>query len=206
MRLRSREDTSARTRNKARRRQWGSDRRERALPPVSKPASNASLGAARVAILVTIAGWFAFAVATLHRAFSYGAFDPRELVDAALYMVVVTLLTASALAYLVARLGFLYRTRVHQRTPRAILDAFFDASAPSVTALVPSYREETAVIRQTLLSIALQEYADLRIVLLIDDPPHPTDPHHRELLEASRLLPAEIERLFAPPARRFSSA
>jgi len=206
MRLRSREDTAARKRKNARRRQWGSDRRERALPPVSKPATNGSLGAARVAILVTVVGWFAFAVATLHRVISYGGFDVRELLDGLLYMVVVTLLTASALAYLVARLGFLYRTRMHQRTPRAVLDAFFDTSAPSVTALVPSYREETAVIRQTLLSIALQEYADLRIVLLIDDPPHPTEQHHRDLLEASRLLPAEIERSFAAPARRFSAA
>jgi cellulose synthase/poly-beta-1,6-N-acetylglucosamine synthase-like glycosyltransferase len=200
-------DKQARARTaSARRRQWGSDRRERALPLVSKPATNGALGAARVAILVTFVGWCAFAAATVHRAFSYRAFDARALLDAALYMVVVTLLTASALAYLVARLGFLYRTRLHQRTPRAVLDAFFDSGAPSVTALVPSYREETSVIRQTLLSIALQEYADLRVVLLIDDPPHPSEPHDRELLEAARLLPAEIERLFAAPGRRFSNA
>jgi cellulose synthase/poly-beta-1,6-N-acetylglucosamine synthase-like glycosyltransferase len=172
---------------------------------VSKPATNASLGAARVAILVTVVGWFAFVVATAQRVLDNG-FDVRALLDASLYVVVVTLLTASALAYLVARLGFLYRTRTHQRTPRAVLDAFFDTTAPSVTALVPSYREETSVIRQTLLSIALQEYADLRVVLLIDDPPNPAEQHNRDLLEAARLLPAEIERLFAVPARRFAEA
>src|SRR5581483_10659798 len=60
--------------------------------------------------------------------------------------------------------------------------------------------------RQTLLSIALQEYADLRVVLLIDDPPNPAEQHNRDLLEAARLLPAEIERLFAVPARRFAQA
>jgi hypothetical protein len=45
-----------------------------------------------------------------------------------LYLVIVTLLTVSALAYLLARLGFFYRTRTHHRAARAELDKFFDAA------------------------------------------------------------------------------
>ena len=55
-----------------------------------------------------------------------------------------------------------------------VLDAFFDQPAAPVTVLVPSYQEDERVIRTTLLSAALQEYPALRVVLLIDDPQHPT--------------------------------
>ena len=61
-------------------------------------------------------------------------------------------------------------------------------------------------MRNTLLSVALQEYADLRIVLLIDDPVAPRDRRSRELLEAARALPGEIEELLSWPANRFREA
>ena len=204
MRLRSHQESSARKRSKARRRQWGSDRRERALPAVSKPATNASLGAARVAILVTVIGWFAFTIATLHRAFRHGAFDIRADLDALLYMVVVTLLTASALAYLVARLGFLYRARLHRRMPRAMIDGSSTPPHPASRRSCRRTARKRSVIRQTLLSTALQEYADLRIVLLIDDPPNPSEPDYRDLLEAARAAARRRSNgCCAVPRRRF---
>ena len=58
--------------------------------------------------------------------------------------------------------------------PRAVIDDSFDTALPTMTVLVPCYREEIATVRKTLLSAALQEYPYLRIVLLLDDPPHPT--------------------------------
>src|SRR5581483_8707852 len=188
------------------RRQWGADRRTHGLPAVPKPATNASLGAARVAILVTVVGGFAFLLVTLGHAFGRADFSVRTAIDATVYVAVVTLLTGSALAYLVARLGFLYRTREHHRIPRAVIDSFFDDAHPTVTVLVPSYREEPAVIRQTLLSAALQEYPGLRIVLLVDDPPNPSEEHNRELLEAARRLPHEVAELLREPAHRFARA
>lgn len=188
------------------RRQWGADKRKQALPAVPGPASNAALGAARVAILITVAGWVGFLVMTLHRLLGGTGFSLRNTIDGLVYIAVVTLLTGSAFAYLVARLGFLYRTRDHHRIPRAVIDSFFDGARPRVTVLVPSYREETPVVRQTLLSAALQEYPALRIVLLIDDPPGPVDAHNRELLDAARTLPGEIEQLFQDPGQRFSRA
>ena len=99
---------------------------------------------------------------------------PRSKVEAVVYLVVVTLLTASALAYLICRLGFFYRGRDHRRVPRAALDEFFARSHADTHLIVPSYKEEARVVRNTLLSAALQEYPYLRVVLLIDDPPNPT--------------------------------
>ena len=89
------------------------------------------------------------------------------------FLTAVSLLAASAVAYLFGRLGFYYRAREHRRAPRAVIDEFFAERRPTMTVLVPSYQEEPGVILMTMLSVALQEYPDLRIVLLIDDPPNP---------------------------------
>jgi cellulose synthase (UDP-forming) len=191
---------------RARRRQWGADRREPALPAVPAQATGRALSAARFAIFVTVAGWLAFLVTTLSNAFFGDDFSIRFAFDAVVYITVVTLLAGSALAYLLARVGFLYRTREHQRTPRATIDSFFSTSSPSVTVLVPSYREEPSVVRETLLSAALQEYPELRIVLLIDDPPNPSDDHDRELLDSARALPGELTDLLRVPRERFEEA
>src|SRR4030095_14252326 len=53
----------------------------------------------------------------------------------------------------------------------AEIDAFRMTVVPSVTILVPSYKEDPALVWKTLLSAALQDYPRRSIVLLIDDPP-----------------------------------
>ena len=87
-----------------------------------------------------------------------------------------------------------------------MIDDFFSQQTPSLTAIVPSYQEEPGVIRMTLLSAALQEYPDLRVVLLIDDPPHPRYAKPRRLLEAARALPARDRALLSEPRARFEAA
>lgn len=59
------------------------------------------------------------------------------------------------------------------------------------------------MILMTLLSTALQEYPDLRVVLLIDDPPNPRYTGPRRLLDSALALPAEVERLLSEPRQRF---
>ena len=198
----------ARRRSRARRvrRQWGSDRRTSALAAVPRPATGRSLSGARFAIFVTVAAWVAYLVTTLSKAFFGNGFSVRYAFDAALYIVIVTLLVGSALAYLLARVGFQYRTRRHHRVPRAAIDDFFGEALPTLTVIVPSYREESRVVRQTLLSAALQEYPCLRVVLLIDDPPNPSEPEHLALLEAARSLPQEINDMLREPRDRFERA
>ncbi len=175
------------------------------LPPVRRPGVRA-ISLARFAIFVTIAGWIAFTATTLGKAFFGGSLSIRYAVDAVLYIGVTTLLTASALAYLLARLGALYRARKHHRAGRVEIDRSFDEGAPTLTVLVPSYCEETDVIRQTLLTTALQEYPDLRIVLLVDDPPNPPDAQRLELRENARALPGRLAERLRAPREQFEAA
>jgi cellulose synthase/poly-beta-1,6-N-acetylglucosamine synthase-like glycosyltransferase len=131
-------------------------------------------------------------------------------VPAAIYLVLVSALVYGGLVYQVSRLAWLRRMRAGEAAlsqpaewDREAEDA---ARQASVVVLVPSYKEEAAVVRQTLLSAALQDHPNRRVVLLIDDPPHPTDPDDRASLDAMRRLPAELNAELAEPAARFRAA
>ncbi len=187
------------------RRQFGCERKVGAPPVVHAIPSRRALSSARFAVFLTIAAWVAYSTEQLRRYLEH-PFSVRGTIEAAVYLVLVTLLTGSACAYLLARLGHLRRTQAHRRTPRALLDAVFDDANPTLTVIVPSYAEESRVIRQTLLSAALQEYPSLRVVLLIDDSPMPWGEHAKELLEAARALPAQIADLLREPHERFTAA
>jgi cellulose synthase/poly-beta-1,6-N-acetylglucosamine synthase-like glycosyltransferase len=189
-----------------RRRQWGADRQLNPMPAVPRLASERSLALGRAAAAITVAAWGGL-VATVVASQCLGHGPGRaSFLQTASFLVVVSLLAASATAYLVARLGFYHRARAHRRTPRGAIDEFFATQTPSLTAIVPSYQEEPGVIRMTLLSAALQEYPNLRVVLLIDDPPHPTYAKPHRLLETARELPGELEALLAEPRARFDAA
>jgi cellulose synthase (UDP-forming) len=71
----------------------------------------------------------------------------------------------------------------------------------SLTILVPSYKEGLQVVRQTLMSAALQDWPNRRVVLLIDDPQHPSDPEDLASLQAMRALSAELQALFSEQVR-----
>jgi cellulose synthase/poly-beta-1,6-N-acetylglucosamine synthase-like glycosyltransferase/chitodextrinase len=190
-----------------RRRQLGSDRRTRAMEMVPRPVSDRRVAMGRLAIIVTVGAWLAYlATWFFNDFFAPGHESAVNRAEEVLYLLIVTMLTVSALAYLLARLGFFYRTRTHHRSSRATLDQFYDAATPSLTTIIPSYQEDTRVIRNTVLSAALQEYPDKRIVLLIDDPFVPKNRQARDQLEAARRLPRQIERLLAGPATRFTRA
>lgn len=102
------------------------------------------------------------------------------------------------LVYQAARLGYLRRRQCHRHRPIADrgTDRFSRDSAPTLTILVPSYKEEITVIRQTLISAALQAYPNKRVVLLLDDPPNPSSVEDRRVLEAARRLPADLKTAF----------
>ncbi len=161
----------------------------------------------RVAILLTIVFWVIYVVSTVIRQLLNNPDAGfRFTIEAIVYVIVVTFLTFSALMYLIARQGALYRFSEHRRVPRGELDLHFSDYDEAVTVLVPSYAEEPHVVRGTLWSAALQEFPDLRVVLLIDDPPSPTDPDVRAKLEQTRGLAAEIQEALATPAAQFREA
>ncbi|MDI6101382.1 EAL domain-containing protein [Actinoplanes sp. NEAU-A12] len=188
-------------------RQWGADRRSAPQPIVPPPVSEGRIARGRLAIVLTIAVWAGYIAYTVFEQFIVGkASSARLVAEAIAYMVVVTALMGSAMAYLITRIGFFYRSRAHHRAPRIALDPFLAGPTPSVTVLVPSYQEDERVIRTTLLSAALQEYPGLRVVLLIDDPQQPKTRAARDMLLSARALPGRIEAELAVPFNRAQAA
>ncbi|WP_229069162.1 EAL domain-containing protein [Actinoplanes sp. DH11] len=174
------------------------------MPP---PVSEGRIARGRLAIVLTIAVWAGYLAYTVFEQFIVGKANTARLaVEAIVYMLVITALTASAMAYLITRIGFFYRSRSHRRAPRIALDPFLAGETPAVTVLVPSYQEDERVIRTTLLSAALQEYPDLRVVLLIDDPQQPRTRAARDMLLGARALPGAIEAELAVPFTRVQAA
>ena len=156
---------------------------------------------ARLLIVATVCFWVAYVGSIIYEQFiKTGGKTIRFTIETVSYLVILTALTASACAYLLARLGALYRWRTHQRVPRFDIEDHFEDSTSSVTVLVPSFREDVHVISGTLLSAALQEFPRLRVVLLIDDPPSPDSDLAAAQLNAARLAPAEIAGMLKPSA------
>jgi cellulose synthase/poly-beta-1,6-N-acetylglucosamine synthase-like glycosyltransferase len=104
-------------------------------------------------------------------------------------------------------LGAIERRREHRRLTHAQLERIHDEAAPpSLAILVPAYREEPEVVRRTLISAAIQEHPRRRVVLLIDDSPHPADLEAAAALVALRRLPSELADLFEKPRRASEAA
>ncbi len=191
---------------RTRKRQWGSERRSEPLSIMHPAPSAKKVMWGRLAILATVVFWLSYVVTTIIRQFIENPGGFRFTMEAIGYLVVVTFLTFSALMYLLARQGALYRFRDHVRVPRAELDRHFRDYDSSVTVLVPSYAEEPAVVRGTLWSAALQEFPNVSVVLLVDDSPVQKDPGERARLDATLSLPAQIEEALEGPRSRFARA
>lgn len=185
------------------RRQWGADSHADPMPVVPRVSGDWAMAFGRAAVVVTVVAWAALVISVLNGQIVSGS---TGLLQTIFFLLAVSLLAASAIAYLVGRLGFYYRARQHRRVPRALLDEFFAERRPSLTALVPSYQEEPGVILMTLLSTALQEYPEMRVVLLVDDPPNPRYAEPRRQLDSAVALPGEVERLLSEPRERFDRA
>lgn len=189
-----------------RKRQWGTEQRTVPLHMLHDIPSTTKLTLSRIAIISTITFWTIYIFSIIIRQLIDGPQDYGFTMEAFSYSFVVSVLTFSALMYLISRHGALLRFSKHVRVPRAMLDEYFTKHQPSVTVLVPSYKEEYAVIRKTLMSAALQEYPNLRIVLLLDDNPNQTNQVDTERLEATRKIGDDIESLFNEPYSRFKAA
>lgn len=183
------------------RRQFGTERDTTPLGITHEHPSVRKVALSRIAIIVTILFWIAYFVSTIIRQFYEGPKTFEFQLQSTGYLIVMTLLTLSALMYLIARQGALQRFSKHVRPPRVILERYFEKHQPTITVLVPSYNEEPEVIYKTLLSAALQEYPTMRIVLLMDDKPHATEPKAIARLEETRAIGRRIEKLLATPYR-----
>ena len=114
------------------------------------------------------------------------------------FVVVFLMLIYGNLVYQFARAGYLHRLRQHLGcgTEDPAVRSLWEATPPPVTILIPSYKEEPRIIRQALFSAALQDYPARRVVLLIDDPPKPTNAEDLVNLVTARNLPVDLQTLF----------
>ncbi|HET9606739.1 MAG TPA: hypothetical protein VFO87_06785, partial [Nitrospira sp.] len=127
------------------------------------------------------------------------------LIETGLFGALAGFLIYGNLCYEIARLGRFRRMDGRGAHPDGAASCF-GAGAPGLTILVPSYREEISVIRQTLISAALQQYPHKRVVLLLDDPPSPMSRKGQAALWAARSLPFDLQTLLASPPRYVTEA
>jgi len=109
------------------------------------------------------------------------------------------------IVYQLTRIGYLRRLSVHTPAQQTELDQLFIMDTPpALTVLVPSYKEDQAVIKRTLISAALQEYPDKRVVLLIDNPPQPTELDDLILLNGARQLSQAVQAQLSEATDQFT--
>ena len=113
--------------------------------------------------------------------------------EQSIFMIIVTFLVYGNLVYQFTRLGYLHRKARHCPADINGQRSVFDGNGRRLAILVPSYKEEPNVIEQTLWSAALQVCPDRRVVLLIDNPPSPSDLKDQHLLDMTKRLPGKIE-------------
>lgn len=189
-----------------RHRQWGTEKSTTPLSILHPVPSDAKIALSKITILLTIVLWFFYILSVIVRQMMDGPKNYSFTMEAIGYSFVVSMLIFSSLMYLVARYGALKRFSSHKRAPRSEIDKYFAKNKPSITVLVPSYNEEYSVIRKTLISAFLQEYPNLRIVLLLDDKPNPTSLEDLERLNKTRNIKDDIQELFFEPLSKLKKA
>jgi cellulose synthase (UDP-forming) len=161
-------------------------------------------------LLVTAAAFILFFLQNyLNNRGVLSQFLPQSGVERAIYNAIFVVFMFGSLTYQVSRLAFFWNVRKRTRAAQEQLDNFTktaEAEAPHIEVLVPSYREESRVVWQTLMSAALLDYPNKGVVLLLDNPPMPANAHDRDLLFSSRAQVDVIAALLGPIAARFASA
>lgn len=189
-----------------RKRQFGTEKDSFALPVRHTRENDRKLSINRIFIVITLIFWVCYVSSTIYNQMIVHIPNFRSAIETCLYIVIVTLLDFSALMYLIEREGALKRFAQHTRVPRQNIDTHFSKRQPKMTVLVPSYDEEIKVIRQTLLSAALQEYPDINIVLLLDDKPRPSQQDAIDKLERTKAAVLDIGKRFEEPSHRLKQS
>jgi cellulose synthase (UDP-forming) len=127
-------------------------------------------------------------------------------VEQFVFIGIVAMMVYGAFVYLVARLGYVQRHAEHEPASPEEIDAFLYESTPKpIVFLLPSYKEEERVVWQGLMSAAVQEYPDRRVVLLIDDPPATPGTADGDALDRTRWLVRRLRHLLAIEAARIGA-
>jgi cellulose synthase (UDP-forming) len=163
-----------------------------------------------VLLLTTMGGFILFFLQNyLNRQGVLAEFIPGTGLEIAAYNAIFVVFMYGSFTYQASRLSFFMHIRTATQKAEEQykeLAARDSRSVPHVEIIVPSYREESHVIWQTLMSAALVTYPSKGVVLLLDNPPFPTDAAECDLLLSSRAQVEVIESLLAPLSARFSNA
>ena len=87
------------------RRQWGADRHENPMPAVPRKAGEWTMTIGRMALVATVAAWIALVATVVKSELLDSGPGRASVLQTVAYLLVVSLLAASAVAYLVGRLG-----------------------------------------------------------------------------------------------------
>ena len=109
------------------------------------------------------------------------------------------------IVYQLTRIGQLKRHWNHRDDYSNIEALHRLDGSPTVSILVPSYKEQIPVVMQTIMSAALSEYPNRKITLLLDDPPL-CGGADLLTLSVTRELVAELNETLAVAADRFRVA
>ena len=185
---------------------------------MSKPSRfNLKIGVTLTALLITFSTWLMLNVellskvlALLERAVGFQVVRypvvPR-FIELILLSFVVNFLLYGSTVFILTRLGYLKRSKQHRPAqPHALAQIYDRTTPPALTILVPSYKEEPAIVTRTLLSAALMEYPRRRVVLLIDNPPESESTEDQELLATTQQLPLEVTALLQAPDQKLKAA
>lgn len=184
-------------------REWGTEKSYQPLPNIHFNPTSTKIAFSRFAIVLTVFFWLLYVVSVVFKQF-FSAQDTYTLTTHAFsYVLIVTFLTGSSLIYLITRQGAFQRFSKHVRLPRYLIDKYFSETQPTVTVLIPSYSEEPQIIKKTILSAALQEYPEIRIVLLIDDDESKLKGEKLEKLKLTQKLGDDIEKLLSEPKQYY---
>ncbi|MDD4096551.1 MAG: hypothetical protein PHP22_09960, partial [Oscillospiraceae bacterium] len=178
-----------------------SDARHPRDPPVwSKPYAPllSEFVATAVSLVTTV-------FATLLSAYGYFRLVPPDRPDLLVQVFIINLLLCTLLlgnlVYQISRFGAILRLRKDVSVSRETLEEIYDSpEPPSVCILIPSYKEEICVLKQTVLSAALSEYPARRVVVLLDDPFNGSEEEQQSLYRA-RLMILEVNELFETQSR-----
>ena len=154
-----------------------------------------------IATLTLIAGLCHYLAMRAYDA--YAAYNNDMLKETLIFCIASFFLAYGTMLYQICLLGYYKRREQHNPVPRETIEKLYNGKAPSLSVLVPSYKEERMVIWQTLMSAALSEYPEKNVILLIDDPYHARALEDIIKLEDTRTIPAQLQTLFAAPLARY---
>lgn len=185
-------------------RQWLTEKNTEPLPFLHDIPPSKKIAFSRISIVLTIIFWLVYVSSVIFKQLVEGPNTYQFILESFGYLLVVSLLTFSALMYLLARQGAFIRFKDHIRVSRSFIDEYFSKHQPSITVLVPSYNEEVSVIRKTLLSAALQEFPNIRIVLLVDDDEKRVSKENMKKFRETQNIGITIRDFLKEPRERFN--